>query len=196
VYRLEWLAIAGVALTFIAFLIYNSRDGKINTAAWLLWVVGDVLEAGSYFVMTSEDVLKNAVPIAFAVGSAITFINSLVRGRFGVPDGKDQAVIAIDMSITFSWFQRYVDAAAANIMFVATELISFIPLYRGIHTGTETEHAMPFLLWAAADALFLAVVLSLPHTAEERIYPAVAGVAHLLVVACIGLRRSRIRAVR
>ena len=178
----------GVILTFAAFFAYNRRDGKINTATWLLWVIGDVLEAGSFFVMTSQDAAKNAVPIAFAVGSCGTFVIALARKRFGVPDGPDRAVIAVDLVITTGWWQQLLTATTANIMFVATEIISFIPLYRGILLGREHEESAPFLLWAAADLAFLATVLSLPHVFEETIYPVVATLAHLLVVVCIAAR--------
>lgn len=187
------LALAGVVLTLIGFVIYNVRDGKINTASWLLWVVGDALEAGTYFVMTGEDLLKNAVPIAFALGSAITFVIAFFRGRFGFPDRMDQAVMTIDIAISLGWWQKAYSAAAANIMLVTTELLSFIPLYRGVLRGEEREHVSPWLFWAAGDILFLATVYSVTHTTEETIYPVVQAVAHVLVVACIGIRFLTVR---
>ena len=179
----------GVFLTLIGFVIYNARDGKINTASWLLWVVGDTLEVGTYFVMTGEDVLKNAVPIAFAIGSCVTFAIALFRRRFGVPDRVDVAVMTVDLTITAGWLKTLYSAAAANIMLVATELLSFIPLYRGVLRGEEKELAAPWLLWAAGDLFFLATVLSLAHTTEEMIYPVVQSIAHILVVVCIAARR-------
>lgn len=184
-------AAIGVAATLLGFVIYNMRHGPINTASWLLWVIGDVLEAGSYFVMTGEDVLKNAVPFAFACGSCITFVIALSLRRFGMPDAKDQAVVGVDLAITAGWWQHYLSATAANIMFVATEVISFIPLYRGVLTGREREHAAPWLLWAAGDAFFLATILSLPYAIEETVYPVSAMAAHFIVVACIAARKAK-----
>ena len=176
---------AGVVLTLLGFWAYNAKDGKINTATWLMWVVGDGLEAVSYFVMTGEDFVKNAVPITFAIGSFITFVVALSRRRFGMPDGVDWTVIVADLVITAGWFQRYLNAATANIMFVFTEVVSFFPLYRGVLAGREREYVMPWILWAAGDAFFLATVMSLSHTTEEKIYPIAQMVAHFIVVVCI-----------
>lgn len=180
----------GVIFTFASFWIYNRRDGKINTATWSLWVIGDTLEAGSFFVMTGQDAAKNAIPIAFALGSFATFMVAIAMKRFGLPDGKDRAVMAVDIVITTGWWQQFMTAVTANVLFVSTEIISFIPLYRGILLGKEHEESAPFLLWTAADLAFLATVLSLPHTFEEIVYPIVAALAHLLVVLCIMARKT------
>lgn len=193
VYHTHLFVAAGVMLTLLAFWDYNARDGKINTASWLLWVIGDVLEAGSYFIMTGQDLLKNAIPIAFAFGSCITFVVALGRRRFGIPDVQDRVIMGVDIAITAGWWQHYLSAVGANIMFVATEVISFIPLYRGILTGREREYALPFVFWALADGLFLAAVFSLSHTWEEMVYPTVALFAHLLVVVCIAVRNKNER---
>lgn len=184
----HWLALAGIIFTIVGFVLYNVRDGRINTASWLLWVIGDALEAGTYFVMTGEDLLKNAVPITFAIGSFITFLIALARRRFGVPDGQDQLVMGVDLGISIGWWKHAYSAATANIMLVTTELLSFIPLYRGVLRGEEKEHVSPWVFWAAGDILFLGTVFSVTHTTEEVIYPLVQAVAHLLVVACIAIR--------
>jgi len=179
------LAAAGAFFTIIGFIIYNVRDGRINSASWLLWVIGDALEAGTYFVMTGEDLLKNVVPIVFAIGSFLTFFIALIRMRFGYPDRVDQLIMSIDLTITAGWFGKIYSAAMANIMLVATELISFLPLYRGILRGEDKEYASPWVFWAIGDLFFLATVLSLTHRTEEMVYPIVQALAHLVVVVCI-----------
>ena len=98
--------------------------------------------------------------------------------------------MGVDLGISIGWWKHAYSAATANIMLVTTELLSFIPLYRGVLKGEEKEHASPWIFWAAGDLLFLATVLSVSHTMEEVIYPLVQAVAHLLVVGCIVIRIS------
>ncbi len=186
-----YFAVGGVVATFIGFVTCNARANKISTASWLLWLVGDAAEAGTFFDMTGEDALKSAVPIMFACGTLTTCLLAFRRNRFDMPDNLDWGVVIVDLAISASWWQKFLTAAQANITLVFTEILSFIPLYRGILTGREREYPMTWVWWTLGDACFLGVILSLIHTQEETIFPIVQMIAHALVLVCLAIRRIR-----
>lgn len=179
----------GVIVGIISFYVYNSKPDNISFATWFLFVLGDTAEAGSFFVMTEAELMKNAIPIMFAVGSALTFVIAIRRRQVGWPSLGDLAVVSVDLLITFGWWKNRLNAAGANIMFVLTEFISFIPVCKDILIGKERPYIAPWLGWAVTDACFYAVVISLPHNKEEVVYPLLQMIAHLGVVACILIRR-------
>lgn len=182
------LAIGGVLLVSLNFIDYNSRDGKVNAATWFIWVLGDAFEAGTFFVATGEDLVKNAVPIAFAIGTTITFGISLWRKRFGWPDVFDRFVVLVDVLIMVGWILGLYNAITATILLVASEGISFIPLNRGVLNGNEQEYIMPWVWCAGADVLFIMVLTRLPGAEIEMTFPVVQLLAHLSIIVCIVIR--------
>lgn len=175
-------------LVFVAFILYNRNDDKINTGTWFILAVGDALDFGSYFEMTGHDFLKNVVPFCFAVGSILTFFYALVRKRFSFPDAADIFVILIDLIITAVWLgYGWLDSTEANLAYQATTVLAFIPMYRGLANGNERETVVPWALWTGGYMLFFFSFLLWQGTWEESIYPLVGVLTHALVL-CFALQ--------
>lgn len=190
---LDWhvaTVLVAVVLTLAAFWIYNQNGSKISTGTWIILAGGDSLDLASYFVMT-ESWWKNAVPAAFAVASIITFGYALARKRFAWPDLFDWLIVGMDALITVMWWQ-FTTATEANLLYQATTIVAFIPMYRGLLNGRETESLLPWVLWSLAFLLFIAAVISQLQTWEEAIYPAVGFLTHLMVVVIV-LKKGKTR---
>lgn len=198
----EWCTIFGVLCALIGFQAYISKPDDISFATWLMFVAGDALEAGSYFVMTRAALVMNAIPLTFALGSFVVFVLALKRKQFDRPDWKDTAVMGADGVITAGWFMGKWGAVGANLMAVSTEVISFIPAGRDILKGKERPYVAPWMWWAAADGFFLLAavfhlkldLLGIASIAakgdwESVYYPFLQMLAHFGIVGCILIRR-------
>ena len=178
-------------LIFVAFLLYNWKDGRINTGTWVVLAFGDSLDFGSYFEMTDRDLVKNAVPLCFAIGSIVTFLFALWKRRFALPSGLDIFVILLDVVIMFWWLRTdQGTATGANLAYQATGLLAFVPMYWGIIKGTERETPLPWALWTIANAIFLLTHLIGDGSWEEGVYPLVAVITHAAVLR-LALRAQR-----
>ena len=179
---LQWHVAAGsvaVALALVAFWIYNRNGSKINTGTWVILAIGDTLDLASYAGMT-ETWWKDMVPATFAVASIITFGYALARKRFAWPDPFDWIIVGSDVLITTIWC-LFTTATEANLMYQATTLIAFVPMYRGLINGTEKENPLPWLLWSLSFVFFLLSIILHLGKWEEAVYPAVGLLTHLIV---------------
>jgi hypothetical protein len=178
------LNIFAAVLVLAAFLLYNRGSGKISTGTWFILATSDLLDFGSYFEMTGHDLAKNAVPLCFAVGSVLTFLYALKRGRFACPDKTDIAIVALDLLILWAWLDsETVTSVEANLAYQATTILAFVPMYRGLAKGTEQETVAPWALWTAAFGFFLlAHVLALAPW-QEGVFPFVGLLTHAAVLA-------------
>ncbi|MES2931168.1 MAG: hypothetical protein V4682_00530 [Patescibacteria group bacterium] len=187
--------LAAGLLVLVAFAVYNLKDAKISTGTWIILAFGDSLDLASYFEMTDEW-WKSIVPAAFALGSILTFGIGCIRRRFSWPDGYDWFIVLLDVAIigVWSWSEtrgmpfsigsyEFAPPAAANLALQATAVIAFIPMYRGLLTGREREHALPWVLWTSAFVLFCISSVSTFSTVEEVAYPVVGLLTHALVAA-------------
>ncbi|MGE5540913.1 MAG: hypothetical protein ACM3TU_01360 [Bacillota bacterium] len=185
--------VVSAALVLVAFLVYNRDDSKINTGTWLILALGDSFDFWSYFQMTDENWLKNAVPIAFAGGSVITFGIALARRRFSWPDPHDWVIIGLDILITI-WWRVSSDNAAANLLYQATAILAFLPMYRGLIEGKERETFLPWILWTAAFGTFFVTAVMHMTQWQELVYPIVGTLTHGLVIGFVlrarGVRRT------
>jgi hypothetical protein len=169
------------ALVLTAFLIYNQGNGKINTGTWLILALSDSVDFLSYFQMTGEDWLKNAIPVSFAIGSVVTFVIALGRRRFSWPDTHDWIVIGLDTLITLWWFVSS-DETAANLLYQATTVLAFLPMYRGLRKGKEKETFLPWVLWTGAYCIFISTAAFNLARWEEMVYPIVGMLTHGIVI--------------
>lgn len=181
------LGAAGLAAAvpiFIAFLLYNRQDSKINTGTWVILAVGDSLDAWSYFLMTGEELLKNVVPLCFAAGSIITFVIAIVRGRFSWPRAPDWFIVFIDLGITALWHEHVLvpDATVANLAYQGTTLLAFVPMCRALMTREETETVAPWALWTMGYVAFFMTYALSGARWEEGVYPVVGLVTHGLIL--------------
>jgi hypothetical protein len=176
-------SVLAAALVVAAFLVYNTGNSRINTGTWVILATGDLLDFGSYFDMTGQDFAKNLVPLCFAVGSALTFVNALVKRRFTLPDGSDTAIIGIDLLIMYAWFSlETVTSTTANLAYQVTTILAFVPMYRGLVNGSEEETVLPWALWSAAYVLFVLIHALSNGPWEEGVYPVVGLITHAIVL--------------
>lgn len=179
---LQWHVAAGciaVALILVAFWFYNRNGSKISTGTWVILAIGDTLDLASYAGMT-ETLWKDMVPATFAIASIITFGYALARKRFAWPDPFDWFIVGSDALIAVWWWQ-FASATEANLLYQATTLIAFVPMYRGLIIGREKENPLPWLLWSLAFVFFfLSIVLKLGKW-EETVYPIVGLLTHFTV---------------
>lgn len=188
---LNWHVAAGfiaVALLLSAFWLYNRNGSKINTGTWVILAVGDSLDFASYSLMT-ETWWKDMVPASFALASIITFGYALARKRFAWPDPFDWFIVIADLLITAIWV-LFMTATEANLLYQATSLIAFVPLYRGLLRGTEKETSLPWLLWSFSFLFFFISVMLQLEKWEEIVFPLV-GLGTHFVVYILSTRKAR-----
>ncbi len=175
--------LAGVLLIAVAFYLYNRSDDKIDTGTWVILAVGDSLDFGSYFLMTGQDWLKNAIPFAFAVGSIMTFANAVRKRRFSFPDAPDIFIILIDLLIMVWWlYYGSMTSTEANLAYQFTTVLAFLPMYRSLAKRKLTEKVAPWALWTSAYVLFFLVHALSDGSWEEGVYPVVGMLTHVLVL--------------
>jgi hypothetical protein len=191
VHQSHVFAFCGVTLAIIGFVSFNSKPDSVSFATWFLFVIGDVSEAGTYLAMTEMEMVKNVIPLTFAIGTTITFGIVLFRRQFGWPSPIDFAVMCVDLTIMFGWFKDRLNATGANILLVFTEFISFFPAYKDVLLGKERPYIAPWMYWAGADACFYLTIMSVIHNREETIFPLLQMVAHFVMVGCIIAYRQR-----
>lgn len=195
VHQSHVFALSGVTLTVIGFWVFNSKPDSVSFATWFLFVIGDWSEASTFLVMTELELVKNLIPITFAVGTTITFFIVLKRRQFGWPSYIDLAVMCVDITIMLGWFRDRLNATGANILLVCTEFIAFLPAYKDVLMGRERPYIAPWMCWAGADACFYLTVVSVLHSQEQTIFPLLQMIAHFVMVGCILAVRRRKQAL-
>lgn len=163
------------AAQLIGYWIYNkTANERINTGSWSIWALAGIIDLASYSALTG-DWVKNILPAVCAVAAIGTFCIAIARKRFSWPDKIDWLFVGIDAAITVVWF--FTNVVLANLLYQASTVLSFIPMYRGQLLGREKEEPFPWLIWMFAYGL-LAVSVSLRiQRWEELIYP----LTHILV---------------
>ncbi|HHT9130553.1 MAG TPA: hypothetical protein ACFYEC_06790 [Candidatus Brocadiaceae bacterium] len=120
-----------------------------------------------------------------------TFCYAFVQKRFGRPDRIDWVFVGVDGVITVVWY--FTNAVVANLLYQASTVLSFIPMYRGQLFGREKEEPLSWVIWTFAYS-FLAISVSLRlHRWEELVYPVTHVTVHAIVavIAIVKLRPSR-----
>lgn len=180
-----WLIVSVLSgLTQLAgYAIYSKHVlfGKIrpNAASWSIWAFGAILESASYIFLTG-DILKNVVPIICALCSILFFIFCLFRGHLRGITRLETYIVMIDIFITLIWIATK-SPLYANILFVVTAVISFIPIIMHVYKNPSYENALPWSVWTAAYALQTIVVFGRFEKVEDFIYPAVFFVLHIII---------------
>jgi hypothetical protein len=174
------LGFAAGATHLIAYWVYiRTSSEKINTGSWTLWVLGGIVELSSYFFLT-HDATKNILPIACAMGAVVTYGYAHVRKQFEPLTSEDKFFIGIDVGITLFWFLSS-SALAANLLYVGSSILSFIPMLLGLARNKEQEQPLPWLIWSIAYLLFTVSVAMRLNRPEELVYPISCLVLHISV---------------
>ena len=182
------LGFAAGAVQLVGYLVYNRGAGeKINTGSWSIWALAGMVDFVSYFALTGDWVV-NILPAVCAVAAISTFGYAVVRKRFSCPDKTDWMFVGVDGVITVVWY--FTNAVLANLLYQASAVLSFIPMYRGQLSGREIEKPLPWLIWTLAYSLLTASVSLRLERWEELAYP-LSHVAVHMVVVLIAIAKQR-----
>ena len=161
------------------YALYNwlMRKGDIrpNSASWLIWTIGSLLNMASYVSMTG-DIVKDILPITCSIACIATFIHTILIGRFSRPDGFEWCMVATDLSITAVWM--FMSATEASLLYQVGTIISFFPMMKGVASGHDKESPAPWLVWTIAYALFTTTVCLRYEKWQDLAYPVVCLILH------------------
>lgn len=200
--------LCAAVLILVGFWLYNRGDHSISAGTWFILASGEFLDFGSYWDMVGgsfselsrqafllisdptsvtwgmpgEEWIKSIVPATFALGTIGTFCYAFLRKRFAWPDANDWFIIILDALIAWYWVTTGA-AVASNLLYQCTTIMAFIPMYRALHSGRETETFWPWALWTSAYAGFLFTAsVSFDDQPAEIVYPIVGLVTHFTVI--------------
>ncbi len=177
------------AIQLVGYIVYNKVAGdKINTGSWSMWAIAGIVDLASYIAVTG-DWVKNILPAVCAFAAISTFVYAYVRKRLSWPDKLDWVFVGADGAITVVWVMT--NAVLANILYQATAVLSFVPIYRGIISGREREHLWPWVIWTLAYSFLTASVYLRLARWEELVYPVTHIVIHAIVVVLVLIKPAR-----
>jgi len=146
---LAWLAVtlqlAGHTI-YVRSVLRSSMQP--NTASWLIWAYGGVLEAASYIAM-SGDWVKWLLPIACNFACVVTFALLLGKGRFAWLSSWEWICLGIDMMGLIVWW-HWRSATWAHLVMQIGVPISFVPIFLSVWRNPANEHPLPWVIWSAA----------------------------------------------
>jgi len=175
------LGVIAAAIHLSAYVVYARQAGRgetrLNTATWILWVFLSALNAASYLMMTG-DPAKSAVSLGGATACTITLAYALAKGRASPIAPADGAALAAGLLAAAAWW-LWRSATYANLILQIGFIISMVPTYRGLFRDPAAEKPLPWLMWGAAYAVTLVVVLLRwqGHT-PDLAYPGINLVTH------------------
>ncbi len=184
---LAWGAV-GLQLSAYAIYVRRALRSKVrpNTASWLIWAYGGLLETTSYVVM-SEDWTKSLLPAACNLASLATFAVLLGKGRFERISLWEWGCVVIDVSALLVWWHWH-SAIWAHLVTQASIPVSFAPILIAVWRGQTGERPMPWALWSASYALGAAVVVLRWEQWPEIVFPA----GNCLCHAAVGVLCERV----
>jgi len=175
------LGVAAGVIHIVAYADYIRRiiNERIspNAASWSIWAFGAFLESVSY-IFVSGDWVKDILPIVCALCAIALFIICIIRGHFEKLSKLEWFLVISDCIVLIIWFITN-SALIANILFVLTCLISFIPIFIHVYKDPRVEHALPWFMWSGAYLLMTLTVLTRWQKWEDLLYPLVFLILHL-----------------
>ncbi len=176
-------SIMATGCLLLGYWLYNKGiyRGTIspNPTTWLLWAIGGVVEAGSYWNITS-DPFKRLFPTVCAVVIVGTFVLALVRGQFQKPERVDILILILDLELGFLMFTDF-RPEYVNIMVQIDTILTFTPIIRSTWVNPFEEEPEPWFVWSLSYMLLTATVLLRFEDLWDLVYPLTALVLHLVV---------------
>ena len=182
------LSLLGGLINVVGFIVYNKKiiSGlvKPNMATWILFSFLSVLNVASYLVIT-QDLVKGLLPLTSTMATLSVLIIAVVKGQFSKLNVYDNLALLIGGMSGLAWL-IFKSAGMANLILQISIIISFIPTYRGIVKGNNTEKIFPWLTWTASYAIMALVVVLKNGQGIDYVYPLVVGILHLGVgILCV-----------
>ena len=183
---------SGVMLA-IAYCVYYrqmySGMSSPNVATWTIWTYLVVLNVSSYYIMTG-DLVKSFVGIISAIAVLLTFLISLVFGKFSRQKNIQLLMLAIGLVAGLVWWICR-SATYANLIMQGCLVISFIPMFIELWGNPNKETPLSWFLWAAAYGMAVAaVLLRWNGNVVDIIFPLRSAVFHA-AVGFLAMRKPR-----
>ncbi|OHA15874.1 MAG: hypothetical protein A3A10_01245 [Candidatus Tagabacteria bacterium RIFCSPLOWO2_01_FULL_42_9] len=160
-----------------------------NVATWTIWTYLVVLNVSSYYIMTG-DLVKSFVGIISAIAVLLTFLISLVFGKFSRPKNIQLLMLAIGLVAGLVWWICR-SATYANLIMQGCLVISFIPMFIELWGNPNKETPLSWFLWAAAYGMAVAaVLLRWNGNVVDIIFPLRSAVFHA-AVGFLAMRKPR-----
>lgn len=139
-----------------------------NAASWFMWLVGGLVEYGTYNALEGSHWSTSALPLACAISVGCIFLvtaYSQVRAWrrreidavYHPPERQDFLISGCDFTALGVWLFAGM-SALANFISVSTTIFTFIPIWRTTLAHGE-EHPLPWITWTGAYGLMLCAVL-------------------------------------
>ncbi len=194
--NIGWDVILAVFTSFlhiVGYIVYNYQvmkgSSKPNTATWFLWSLITILNFTSYNI-ASGDWVKSLLPTISALMVIMTFLLTLLRGKFSKLNKFDNLALVAGLISVLVWWQ-FNSAVYANLILQAAILIGFVPTYLGVFRNPKNEKPLPWLIWSIVYVLgTLIVLLRWNGQYIDIIYPLVTGLMAHGGMALLSLRKK------
>lgn len=150
--------IALVAANFLYLRQVVKSQSTPNPATWFMWLIIFTMNTVSYWTVVKGDFGKWAITLTSAVGLALIFTYSLLRGRFGKVGRVEIACFLTAVGIGIFW-KTTGNTVAANLLLQIIFLVSFIPTVVGLKRGELRERALPWDLAVLSYALMTLTIV-------------------------------------
>lgn len=188
----EWLGLAALGLTFLAFYPYVRailrNETRPHVFSWIIWGAGTFVVALAQF---ADGAGIGAWPIAV---SGIITVFVAILSLFKSADTKflrsDWVFLLLAASALPLWYLTETPLSAVIILTVV-DLLGFGPTVRKAYENPYQENALFFTLGALRNGLVIGALENYSWT--TMLFPAAVGVACLLFVLLILIRRAGAR---
>ena len=187
----QLFSLLALVLTFVAFLPYMRAilrdETRPHVFSWLIWAGGTVVV---FFAQLADGAGIGAWPIG--ISGAVTFLVAFLAMRTTADTtivASDWVYLALAITALPLWWLTS-DPLYAVVILTIVDLLGFGPSMRKAYGAPHEENATFFTLMALRNGC---VVLALEaYTWATVLFPAAAGIACVLFVALILLRRRAV----
>ncbi|ONF43789.1 hypothetical protein BTO32_09045 [Marinobacter lutaoensis] len=191
----EWLSAAAIALTFAGFVPYirTVRQGRVkpHVFSWMIWGSTTFVV---FLAQLSDGGGAGAWPIGVS-GLVTLYIAVLAYGRRSDTriTRTDWGCFLVATASLPLWYLS-ADPFWAVLVLTTVDLAGFGPTLRKALAHPFEENLTFFILFALRN---LVAILALErYTATTVLFPAATGLACVVLIALVGLRRQRVAASR
>ncbi len=161
-----------------------------NPATWLIWIVFTIMNFVSYFLVTDKNVWISSLSLVNSIGNLLLFFYILSRRKFAKLGNLELLCLGMALIIGIYW-KISGNAIGANISLQSILVISYLPTYAGLWTGTLREHSFSWTLTTIGYALLtIAVGIDSSHTSRYALFFPLVNVALNAVIVCLVIWRK------